>query len=629
MSGFVAILHRDGRPVEPARLAALTDALQFRGPDGRATWLRGPVGLGHARFTTHPARDAEPQPLALDERYRLAGDIRLDAREELVAALTATAGAEPVPKDLSDAALVLRAYRAWGPACVERLHGDFSFALWDERERRLFCARDRFGVRPLFYATLGDVLLVGNTIGSLRAHPRAGAELDELALADFLTCGFPLDPAASVWRDLRRVPAAHRLVASPAGIRIERYWTMQEESELRLRRAGDYVEQLGELLARAVADRAGAGTAGLSLSGGLDSAAIGAALAGRLGPRPAAAHPARAYCSAWTCAFDDPEPRFAARSAAALGIPLEVVEAADCVPLGRLDARWIEPEPTGDLFPAQFNASLARMAHATRVNLDGQGGDEIFSGETLLDEAARAALPRLALDALRTWTAVRRPPIGLRSRRPPQALPRLPDYLAAHWRERLALPDRLRAAEATAITPGRRPGARARLARRIWGPYLEAFDAGFTGVPIQTCWPFLDERVVRFALSLPPLPWCVDKHLLRRALAPLLPGEIAARPKSPLAGDPLESFLAQAPAWVAGAPEDVGLGGRVDVAAWRQAWRAPRGSGASWQLARPVALAQWLRRSGARLSPLSSAPASALPWATREAKLAQVSHGTR
>lgn len=623
MSGFIAVLHRDGRPVDPAQLAALTDALAFRGPDGRASWQRGPAGLGHARFTTHAPRDGEPQPLALDGRYHLAGDIRLDAREDLIAALCHSERSEESRRG-SDAALVLRAYRAWGADCVQRLHGDFAFALWDEREQRLFCARDRFGVRPLFHAALGEVVLVGNTLGALRAHPGVGAGLDELVLADYLTCGFPLDPAASFWRDVRRLPAAHCLTASPAGIRVEHYWTLPEEPELRLARAGDYVEQFADLLSRAVADRAWGGTAGLSLSGGLDSAAIGAALAGRLGPGPA--RPARAFCSGWNCAFPDPEPQAAARTAAALGLPLEILEAADCRPLARPDAAWVEPEPSGDVFSAQFIASLARMARDTRVNLDGQGGDEIFSGETLLDEAARATLPRLTLDALRTWTAVRRPPFGLRARRAPQALPRLPDFLVAGWRDRLALPDRLRAAQTPGVTSGRRPTARRRLARRIWGPYLEGFDAGFTGVPIQTRWPFLDERVVRFALSLPPLPWCVDKHLLRRALEPLLPAGIAARPKSPLAGDPLERFLARTPDWVASTSADVGLGGRVDVAAWRRCWSSARDSGALWQLMRPRALAQWLQRTAAALPAFSPPPAAALPWATREA-LAQVSHG--
>lgn len=604
MSGFVGLWQRDGRPVEPALLDALTESLRFRGPDGLATWHRGSVGLGHARFVTHVQRDAEPQPLALGDRYRIAGDIRLDAREELIAALCQSEGGEE-SRHASDAALVLRAYRAWGDECLARLHGDFSFAIRDEHEQRLFCARDRFGVRPFFYAALPGAFLCGNTLDALRRHPGVGEALDEQALADFLVCGFPLDPALSFYRDIRRLPAAHCLTVTASAMRIERYWTLPHEPALRHRRADDYVGHFGEVLSRAVADRTGCGPVGLSLSGGLDSGAIAAAAAGKLGRR-AAAPPALAFCSGWTCAFDDPEPAAAARTAAALGIALEILEAPDCVPLGRPRGAWLEPEPSGDYyFHAQFVASLARMSAATRVNLDGQGGDEIFAGETVRGEAGREPLARLALDTLRTWATIGRPAFGMRPK--PRASQKVPPYLDAQWRRSLGLAERLRTMgphASAAAAPGRRPTARARLERRTWGPYLESFDAGFTGVAIETRWPYLDERVVRFALSLPPLPWCVDKYLLRRSLRPILPRAITARPKSPLAGDPLESFVAREPRWAASAPPDSALGGRVDREAWQKAWRAPRPDGTLWQLARPLALAQWSSRRGARLEAL-------------------------
>jgi len=340
-------------------------------------------------------------------------------------------------------------------------------------------------------------------------------------------------------------------------------------------------------------------------------------LAGKLGSGPA--QPTRAFCSGWNCAFDDPEPQAAARTANALGLPLEILEAADGVPLARPGSAWVEPEPPGDLFSAQFAASLTRMAETARVNLDGQGGDEIFAGEPLLTEAGRAPLSRLAADALRAWSAVRRPPLGLRARlfpAPPAA--RLPDYLDRDWQRGLSLPERLRDLARATAPPGRRPTARARLLRRIWGPYLEGFDAGFTGVAIQTRWPFLDERVVGFALSLPPLPWCVDKHLLRLTLRGVLPSAVTSRPKTSLAGDPLGRFLSDRPDWLASAARDVGLGGRVQGDDWQSAPRAP---GDAWQHARPVALAQWLRRSTLRLKPFSPRAIGALK--SGEPQLAQ------
>lgn len=614
MSGFIGVFHRDGRPVDGAQLEALTDSLRFRGPDGIAAWRRGPIGLGHARLVTHPARDGEALPLSLDGRYWITGHIRLDAREELITALCHSERSEE-SRGAGDAALVLRAYRAWGEACVARIRGDFSFALWDDARQQLFCARDPFGVRPLFCAECRDLVLVGNTLASLRAHPRVGAGLDERAIADFLVCGYALDPALTFFRDIRRLPAAHSLTVSAAAARVGRYWTLSEEPALRYRRAGEYVEHFTDVLSRAVADRTGLGPVGISLSGGLDSGAIAAAAVGRLGPR-AGGQPARAYCSGWNCAFEDPEPRAAALSAAALGIPLEILEAPDCVPLGRSGTAWVEPEPSGDPFSAQFIASLARMSSATRVNLDGQGGDEIFRGEMLLDEVGREPLARLALDALRTWAVVRRPPLGLRARwRAPGPVQQVPTYLVPAWQRSLGLAERLRTIGPQADRPplpGRRRAARARLGCRLWGPYLESFDAGFTGVVIETRWPYLDERVVRFALSLPVLPWCVDKHILRRSLRPLLPGAITSRPKSALAGDPLESFLRREPQWAATAPPGSDLGGRIDLATWRRAWNAPRHDAGHWQLARPPALADWLRRSGLPLRTLPAAASGAV-----------------
>ena len=116
-------------------------------------------------------QDGEP----LDGRYRIQGDIRLDARAELIAELApfAPSSAQRVSRGDSDALLVLHAYRAWGPACVTRIHGDFSFAIRDEFARRVFCARDRFGVRPFFYASFPDQLLAGSTLEALRRHPPA------------------------------------------------------------------------------------------------------------------------------------------------------------------------------------------------------------------------------------------------------------------------------------------------------------------------------------------------------------------------------------------------------------------------------------------------------------------------
>jgi asparagine synthase (glutamine-hydrolysing) len=599
VSGFVGLWQRDGRPVDPAQLAALTEALRFRGPDGTHAVRRGAVGLGHARCTTHARRDGAPQPLGLDERAWITGDIRLDAREDLIAALCHSepptealgGGLREESPGCSDAALVLRAYRAWGEACIERIHGEFAFAIWDEAQQRLFCARDRFGVRPFFYAQFPDLFLCGNTLGNLRLHPRVGAELDEQALVDFLAGGQPLDAAATHFRDLRRLPAGHSLTATVTTLAVRKYARLPQDPELRYADPGQYVEHFIDVLSRAVADRAGSGVTGLSLSGGLDSGAIAAVATGRLGKLPLAG--VHAFCSGWNCSFTDPEPAFASITAGALGLPLDVHEADDDEPFKRSTAGH-GPEPQDEAYRAEFVASLARVAGVSRVNLDGQGGDEIFRGETLRDEARRAPWLQLARDAWTTWRTVRRPPLGLRAAR----------------RE-----------DGTGGRAGRGV-ARARLRSPLWGPYLESFDAGFTGIALDTTWCYLDHRVVRFALALPPFPWCVDKHLTRRVLAGVLPAAIAQRPKAPLAGNPLAAFRSRNPGW-AQQQEWIRaeLEGRLD---WPRSAGSWSEGGDPWGLARPVALAHWLRQvRSAR--PLPRAPSPAV-HSTRTRHASEAAH---
>ena len=145
MSGFVAIVDTRGAPVDRDLLEKLTDSLQCRGPDRRDVWLEGPVGLGHTLFrTTHQAQ-YENQPASIDGRVWIAGSIRVDGREALVEELDLDTplSLETTP----DSELVLHAYSKWGENCLDHLLGDFAFALWDTRERKLFCARDHFGMR--------------------------------------------------------------------------------------------------------------------------------------------------------------------------------------------------------------------------------------------------------------------------------------------------------------------------------------------------------------------------------------------------------------------------------------------------------------------------------------------------
>jgi asparagine synthase (glutamine-hydrolysing) len=142
MSGFVALLHTDGAPVDPALLQTLTDTLAFRGPDGLHTWHAGAIGLGHAMLRTTDAQHAarEQQPCTLDGQVWITADARVDDRDTLRRALAAAGRADAHAQHATDPQLILHAYHAWGDECMQHLLGDFSFVIWDAPRRRLFCA---------------------------------------------------------------------------------------------------------------------------------------------------------------------------------------------------------------------------------------------------------------------------------------------------------------------------------------------------------------------------------------------------------------------------------------------------------------------------------------------------------
>ena len=117
------------------------------------------------------------------------------------------------------------------------LLGDFMFAIWDNSRRQLFCARDHLGIKPLFYAHRGNAVVVSNALDCVRLHPAISHELHEPAIADFLLFGVNQDNGTTSFRDIRRLPPAHRIRWSPDGCRCQRYWTLPIEEPLQLRGA--------------------------------------------------------------------------------------------------------------------------------------------------------------------------------------------------------------------------------------------------------------------------------------------------------------------------------------------------------------------------------------------------------
>ena len=169
MSGIAGIVNLDGAPVDRRLLESMSASIARTGPDAQQLWADGPVGLCHAMLRTTWEAEIESQPHTLDGGVWITADARVDSRPDLVAELT-RAGRIVIGVP-TDADLLLHAYHAWGNACVEHIIGDFAFAIWDGPRRRLFCAHDHFGVKPFYYARVGNSFVFSNVFRCVHMHP--------------------------------------------------------------------------------------------------------------------------------------------------------------------------------------------------------------------------------------------------------------------------------------------------------------------------------------------------------------------------------------------------------------------------------------------------------------------------
>jgi asparagine synthase (glutamine-hydrolysing) len=549
MSGIVGIVHAGGRPIEPALLHALTESLAFRGPDAQEVWAEGPAGLGHALLRTDEST-SDRQPCTLDGQVWLTADARIDGRADLVRRLR-EAG-RTVAAEATDAELILHAYHAWGEACVEQLLGDFAFALWDGPRRRLFCARDHFGVKPFYYARSGDGLVFSNTLDCVRCHPDVTSALNEQALGDFLLFGFNQELTSTSFADVQRLPPAHALTWADGELRLRRYWSLPTDRRLTYRRQSDYVEHFREVLRTAVADRLRTQRVGVFMSGGLDSTTVAAVARDLLaqGPRP---FDLRAYTLVYDRLIPDEERHYSGLAAAALGLPIHYLPADDYLPfVGWQQRGWRTPEPTDEPLALGFLDQLEQVRAHSRVALTGQGGDAVFFPAPLY------LVELLGQFRWGRWLAEvgsyllshgKLPPLGLRNwwvrrrNRLHEAFP-YPDWLDEAFARRLGLRQRWQELTRQPAEVHPTHGAAAwRLLAPYWTNLLEGLDPGVTRCPVELRHPLFDLRLSDFVFAIPPMPWCVDKELLRSAMRGILPESVRRRPKTLLAGDPLGVIL--------------------------------------------------------------------------------------
>ncbi len=604
MSGFVCILHRDGAPIERALLQSLTDFLSYRGPDARESWIDGSIGMGHALLRTTHESKSERQPACIEGRYWIVADARLDTREQLIAELHRVK--RDVQANAPDCELILQAYAAWGTGCIDRLTGDFSFAVWDAGHKQLFCARDHFGIKPFYHAQRGDIFLFSNTLNCIRLHPHISGELNDAAIGDFLLFGLNYNNATTSFRDIQRLPPGHSLTASSRGLQIKRYWTPPTDGRIRYSSPEEYVENFQSILEKAVADRLRTDRAGILLSGGLDSSSV-AAVAKEVAGRKARGSKIRGYTYVYESLIPDREGDYAREVGEFLGIPVQFVAMDEAQLFERGDETELSsPEPLENPFLAAISDTYRDISTECRVLFSGEGNDNLMDFQMwpyVGDLRRRGEWRRLLTEVgnylwIRPfpWRGIRARVLRLAGKDPDQ--PIFPDWLAPEFSRRANLPDRWKE-QAELLKSGAahpiHPRGHGSLALPEWTHLFEQEDPGAIGYPVETRYPFLDLRMVNYLLAIPPFPWFFQKTLLREAMAGRLPERVRTRPKTPLQSDPV---LAQIQRAGGGPWKRMSLTTELDRYVDRQAVKPPHANMNFEQLSsslRPYCLNIWLQ----------------------------------
>jgi asparagine synthase (glutamine-hydrolysing) len=268
MSDFFGIVSRKEVPVKEEWLGQMQKVLATWEPDYTNMLHRSDVGLGQNSLRITPESFFEFLPETL-HGLSLVANARIDNREELLKQLDV-----PRAEVITDATIILYAYLKWGTRCPEKLIGEFAFAIWDENDKSLFCAKDALGIRPLYYHIGSDFVVISTEVRGVFASGLMRKKLNKLMLAVHLS-SFKGEQEQTVYENVLSLKAAHWLLSKGDNVRTERYWSGSIKPELKLRNSREYEEAFSEKLQVAVKRRLRvAGTVGSLMSGGLDSTAI-------------------------------------------------------------------------------------------------------------------------------------------------------------------------------------------------------------------------------------------------------------------------------------------------------------------------------------------------------------------
>lgn len=558
MCGIVGIWDSRGqRNFDRATLVRMNESQHHRGPDETGVHLAPGVALGHKRLSIIDLATGQ-QPLFNEDRSVVVvynGEIYNYA--ELIPELVALGH---VFHTRSDTEVIVHAWESWGEACVDRFRGMFAFALWDERQQTLFLARDRLGVKPLFYAPLADgTWIFGSELKSLMTHGGLPRDIDPRSVEDYFALGYVPEPR-TIFSAALKLPPGHTLClrrGQPAPA-PRRYWDVRFTGANPIS-AEDAQAELVERLKESVRLRMISEVPlGAFLSGGVDSSAVVALMAGQ------SAGPVNT-CS---IAFDDPafdETAFAQQVADRYHTRhfVDRVATDDFDLIDTLAALYDEPYADSSAIPTYRVCQLARK-HVT-VALSGDGGDESFGGYRryrlhMGEERVRAALPlglRQPLFGLlgQVYPKADWAPRFMRAKSTFQALAR--NSVEAYFHSMSIFRDDMRRQLFSADFDRRLGGYRAievfhghaervgtdeplsliqylDLQTYLIGDINTKVDRASMAHALEVREPLMDHVLVEWLASLPPdlkLRGGEGKWLLKKTMEPHLPNDVLYRPK--------------------------------------------------------------------------------------------------
>src|SRR5882762_506230 len=542
------------RLVDPAQIDRMASAIRHRGPDDGAHYVSGPVGLGHRRLSIIDLKTGSQPMLSEDGSLAIVfnGEIYNfhSLREQLAAKGYRF-------RTTSDTEAILYAYDAFGEDCVRHLRGMFAFAIWNARSSELFLARDRLGIKPLYYSWDGSRLAFGSEIKAILEDGKDGRQIDLEAVDDYLTYLYVPSPK-TIFRDIRKLPPATTLTVSARGLRTSSYWDVSFECGDG-RSESEYIEELVERVRDSVRVHLVSDVpVGAFLSGGIDSSAVVSFIAEILG-RPVIT----SSIGFGERAYD--ELPYARQMAQLLHTDAyEKIVRADAVDI--LDSLvWHYDEPFADssMVPTYYVSQVAR--ERATVALSGDGGDEAFAGYEryqfdLFENRIRGWLP----------ASIRGPLFGALGGIYPKAdwLPRplrgktlltslslsgergyfrTMTWMDARLRARIYRPEFQRALQGYdpftvlephfARTKGWDPLSRIQyvdMKSYLPDDILTKVDRASMAHSLEVRVPLLDHEVIEFAAKIPPglrIRGGQGKYIFKKALASRLPREILYRRK--------------------------------------------------------------------------------------------------